>query len=52
MVVSHLRWHPELERFAEHSRHLYPRQRRSPYTLEGLAACGPSATPSAAERAG
>ena len=48
MVVSHLRWHPELERFAEHSRHLYPRQRRSPYTLEGVAACEPaSASPAA-----
>ncbi len=37
MTVSHLRWHPELERFAEHSRHWYPRRRLSPYTLEGLA---------------
>ncbi len=36
MTVSHLRWHPELERFAEHSRHLYPRQGRRPYTTEGL----------------
>lgn len=36
MTVSHLRWHPELDRFAEHSRHLYPRQERVPYTLEGL----------------
>lgn len=36
MVVSHLRWHHELGRFAEHSRHLYPRQERVPYTLEGL----------------
>jgi 3',5'-cyclic AMP phosphodiesterase CpdA len=36
MTVSHYRWHPELDRFAEHSRHLYPRQERVPYTLEGI----------------
>ena len=36
IAVSQLRWEPELERFAEHSRHLYPRQERRPYTLEGL----------------
>ena len=36
MTVSHLRWEPTLERFAEHSRHWYPRQERRPYTLEGL----------------
>jgi len=36
MTVSHYRWHPELGRFAEHSRHLYPRQERVPYTLEDL----------------
>lgn len=36
MVVSHYRWHHTLERFAEHSRHWYPRQERVPYTLEGL----------------
>ena len=35
--VSNLRWHPELERFAEHSRHVYPRQERNPYCLEGVA---------------
>ncbi len=40
MVVSHLRWHPELERFAEHSRHWYPRQQVTPYTLEGLSPPG------------
>lgn len=34
--VSHLRWEPNLHRFAEHSRHLYPRHSRSPYTLEGV----------------
>ena len=51
MVVSHLRWHPELERFAEHSRHLYPRQHRQPYTLEGLAAAGPATTSPAVESA-
>ena len=38
MVVSQLRWEPGLERFAEHSRHWYPRQERRPYTLEGLRA--------------
>jgi len=36
MVVSHLRWHRELDRFAEHSRHWYPRQELVPYTLEWL----------------
>ncbi|HSF39751.1 MAG TPA: metallophosphoesterase family protein [Thermoanaerobaculia bacterium] len=36
MVVSHYRWHHNLERFAEHSRHWYPRQEVAPYTLEGL----------------
>lgn len=42
MIVSHYRWHGELARFAEHSRHWYPRQERVPYTLEGLDAAGPS----------
>lgn len=37
MVISHLRWHRDLGRFAEHSRHWYPRQELSPYTLDGLA---------------
>lgn len=36
MAVSHLRWQPRLERFAEQSRHWYPRQERVPYTLEGV----------------
>lgn len=36
MEVSHLRWHDDLARFAEHSRHLYPRQERVPYTLEAV----------------
>ena len=36
MIVSHYRWHRDLARFAEHSRHWYPRQERVPYTLEGL----------------
>jgi 3',5'-cyclic AMP phosphodiesterase CpdA len=36
MVVSHYRWHHKVERFAEHSRHWYPRQEVTPYTLEGL----------------
>lgn len=37
MVVSHLRWEPGWGLFSEHSRHLYPRNCRDPYTLEGLA---------------
>jgi 3',5'-cyclic AMP phosphodiesterase CpdA len=36
MVVSHFRWHRDLERFAEHSRHWYPRQEMVPYTLDGI----------------
>jgi 3',5'-cyclic AMP phosphodiesterase CpdA len=36
LTVSHFRWEPSLDRFAEHSRHWYPRQERVPYTLEGL----------------
>jgi hypothetical protein len=40
MVVSHYRWHHALERFAEHSRHWYPRQEIVPYTVEGLTAPG------------
>jgi 3',5'-cyclic AMP phosphodiesterase CpdA len=40
MVVSHYRWHHKLGRFAEHSRHWYPRQELAPYTLEGLEAPG------------
>jgi predicted phosphodiesterase len=40
IVVSHYRWHPSLGRFAEHSRHWYPRQELVPYTLEGLEAPG------------
>jgi len=34
MVVSQHRWHPDEERFAEHSRHWYPRQERRPYALD------------------
>jgi len=45
MVVSHFRWHHSLERFAEHSRHWYPRQERTPYTLEGLSVEGIVPTP-------
>jgi 3',5'-cyclic AMP phosphodiesterase CpdA len=40
MVVSHFRWHRKLDRFAEHSRHWYPRQEVVPYTLEGLSVEG------------
>jgi len=36
MRVSHYRWEPELHRFAEHSRHWYPRQELRPYTLDAL----------------
>jgi 3',5'-cyclic AMP phosphodiesterase CpdA len=45
MVVSHYRWHDSLERFAEHSRHWYPRQEVTPYTLEGLQEDHPSPVP-------
>lgn len=46
MAVDHLRWHPDLGRFTEHSRHWYPRQDLPVYTLEGLEMPGedPSAT--------
>ena len=43
LLVSHLRWEPHLDRFAEHSRHWYPRHSRDPYTLEGLRAPGRAA---------
>jgi len=43
IVVSHLRWHEAPPRWAEHSRHWYPRQEREPYTLEGLE-CTPAST--------
>ena len=36
VVVSHYLWHEKSVRFAEHSRHWYPRQRRKPYSLDGL----------------
>lgn len=36
VVVSHYMWHSSAGRFAEHSRHWYPRQERRPYTLHGL----------------
>jgi 3',5'-cyclic AMP phosphodiesterase CpdA len=36
LVVSHFAWQKELDRFAEHSRHWYPRQERRPFTLEGI----------------
>jgi 3',5'-cyclic AMP phosphodiesterase CpdA len=45
MIVSHYRWHDSLERFAEHSRHWYPRQEVTPYTLEGLQEDHPSPVP-------
>lgn len=47
MIVSHYRWHHSLGRFAEHSRHWYPRQERSPYTLEGLKVYDPVPVPEA-----
>jgi 3',5'-cyclic AMP phosphodiesterase CpdA len=37
LQVSHLRWHGETAAFAEHSRHLYPRQGRDLSGSEGLA---------------
>ena len=43
---------PDLESFTEHSRHVYPRQRLSPYTLDGLPASRPAAAPPAAESGG
>jgi 3',5'-cyclic AMP phosphodiesterase CpdA len=45
MVVSHYRWHHDLGRFAEHSRHWYPRQELVPYTLEGLTPPGHETVP-------
>lgn len=45
MIVSHYRWHDGLERFAEHSRHWYPRQEVTPYTLEGLQEGHPAPVP-------
>jgi 3',5'-cyclic AMP phosphodiesterase CpdA len=45
MIVSHYRWHHSLGRFAEHSRHWYPRQERTPYTLEVLALEGNAPAP-------
>jgi 3',5'-cyclic AMP phosphodiesterase CpdA len=45
LIVSHYRWHHDLGRFAEHSRHWYPRQERTPYTLEGLALEGNAPSP-------
>ena len=43
MVVSNLLWHPEVESFAEHSRHRYPRRRRKPDALGESAAGGTGA---------
>lgn len=45
MIVSHYRWHDSLGRFAEHSRHWYPRQDLKPYTLEGLDQDQPAPVP-------
>ena len=45
MIVSHYRWHDGLERFAEHSRHWYPRQGLKPYTLEQVDHDGPAPVP-------
>lgn len=36
LTVSQYRWHRELTKFAEHSRHWYPRQERRPFSLDGL----------------
>lgn len=51
MIVSHYRWHDSLERFAEHSRHWYPRQEVTPYTLEGLDEQRPAPVPEPDARA-
>ncbi|HEY6323673.1 MAG TPA: metallophosphoesterase family protein [Thermoanaerobaculia bacterium] len=40
LVVSHFGWQPGLGRFAEQSRHWYPRRLVAPYTLEGISAPG------------
>lgn len=45
MVVSHYRWHHNLGRFAEHSRHWYPRQELTPYALDGLVLDDPQPVP-------
>jgi len=37
LQVSQYAWQPGLGRFAEQSRHWYPRREVSPYTLEGIA---------------
>lgn len=34
-TVSHLAWQPALDRFAEQSRHVYPRREVVPYALDG-----------------
>ena len=44
LTVSHYAWQPALDRFAEQSRHWYPRRQVSPYTLETVP--GPPADPS------
>lgn len=44
LTVSRYGWQPGLGRFAEQSRHWYPRRLVSPYTLEGIA---PPAAPAA-----
>jgi 3',5'-cyclic AMP phosphodiesterase CpdA len=49
MLVSHLRWHPEQERFTEYSRHLYPRRGSGPLMLEGVTAAASASAPPAAE---
>jgi 3',5'-cyclic AMP phosphodiesterase CpdA len=43
LLVSNYRWHPELDRFAEQSRHWYPRRQVVPYTLEEVDAGAGSA---------
>jgi 3',5'-cyclic AMP phosphodiesterase CpdA len=47
LTVSHFAWQPALDRFAEQSRHWYPRRQVSPYTLEGIP--GVPALPAAAD---
>ncbi|MBV8202568.1 MAG: hypothetical protein JOZ15_18280, partial [Acidobacteria bacterium] len=47
LTVSHYGWQPALDRFAEQSRHWYPRRQVTPYTLEAIP--GVPAAPAAAD---
>jgi 3',5'-cyclic AMP phosphodiesterase CpdA len=45
LAVSHLVWQPALGRFAEQSRHWYPRRQVSPYVLDEVPALAAAAAP-------